>query len=286
MRKLIILLAVLFTSSFANAQFGYIKKKWEIDSLKAQKIVVVLFPDSAYSESVMQAMEDYWNFSDFEFAEDTSMYRYRKTKNYYLLFSKSKGSKNRSRLCSSEEDFNGFVIVNKYSKKIRKENIVAFAHVRNTIDTIDWRTVAITGVQMLKNYLQIVEKAEDEKDFTMNRLIAEYPTEKNLLLDKTLLVQPYTLEMKGKEDPIVLFNGDVEEAFINEIQSKIVSQDYNSLFFYTSKDEKYCHKFVVTTAGSELLYYTTSSPDKCMCTSKELKDLKSMKDKLLKNANK
>lgn len=282
MRKVLIVTFALLFSTLTYAQFGNIKHKWEIDSLKAYKIVVVLFPDSAYSESVMQAMEDYWNFSDFEFAEDTSMYRYKKTKNYYLLFSKSRGSKNKSRLCSSSEDFNGFVITNKYNKKIYPENVVAYAHVRNNIDTIDWQTIAITGVQLLKNYLQVVDKAESEKDFNNNLLFRDYPTEKNLLLDKTLMMQPGSLDMKGKEDPVVLFNGSVEESFIDEIQARIVNQDNNYLYFYTSKDDKYCHKFVLTTAGSELLYYSTTSPDKCGCNSKDLKDLKAMKDRLLK----
>jgi hypothetical protein len=283
MKKLLTLFAAISISTIAFAQFGTIKKKWEIDSLKANKIIVVLFPDSAYSESLMQAMEDYWNFSPFEFAEDTSLYQYKKKKVYYLLFSKSKGSKNRAKLCSSEEDFNGFVITNKYSKKIMKENVVAYAHVKNTIDTGDWKTVAIIGVQLLKNYLMICDKANNENEFAnINRLMSNYPTEKNLLLDKTLLVQIGTMKLEGKEDASALFGGEVELLSDDEINAKIAVQDFNSLYFYTSKDERYIHKLLITTAGSELLYYASGPADKPYITAKDLREIKAMKDKLIK----
>jgi hypothetical protein len=283
MKKLLTLFAAISISTIAFAQFGTIKKKWEIDSLKANKIIVVLFPDSAYSESLMQAMEDYWNFSPFEFAEDTSLYQYKKKKVYYLLFSKSKGSKNRAKLCSSEEDFNGFVITNKYSKKIMKENVVAYAHVKNTIDTGDWKTVAIIGVQLLKNYLMICDKANNENEFAnVNRLMSNYPTEKNLLLDKTLLVQIGTMKLEGKEDASALFGGEVELLSDDEINAKIAVQDFNSLYFYTSKDERYIHKLLITTAGSELLYYASGPADKPYITAKDLREIKAMKDKLIK----
>lgn len=283
MKKLLTLFAAISISTIAFAQFGTIKKKWEIDSLKANKIIVVLFPDSAYSESLMQAMEDYWNFSPFEFAEDTSLYQYKKKKVYYLLFSKSKGSKNRAKLCSSEEDFNGFVITNKYSKKIMKENVVAYAHVKNTIDTGDWKTVAIIGVQLLKNYLMICDKANNENEFAnVNRLMSNYPTEKNLLLDKTLLVQIGTMKLEGKEDASALFGGEVELLSDDEINAKLAVQDFNSLYFYTSKDERYIHKLLITTAGSELLYYASGPADKPYITAKDLREIKAMKDKLIK----
>ncbi len=283
MKKLLTLFAAISISTLAFAQFGTIKKKWEIDSLKSNKIVVVLFPDSAYSESIMQAMEDYWNFSPFEFAEDTSLYQYRKKKVYYLLFSKSKGSKNRAKLCSSEEDFNGFVISNKYSKKIMKENVVAYAHVKNTIDTSDWKTVAMIGVQLLKNYLMICDKANNENEFAnVNRLMSNYPTEKNLLLDKTLLVQTGTIKLEGKEDAPTLFGGDVEVLSDDEINAKLAAQDFNSLYFYTSKDERYIHKLLITAAGSELLYYASGPADKPHINAKDLRDVKAMKDKLIK----
>lgn len=283
MKKLLTLFAAISLSTLAFAQFGTIKKKWEIDSLKANKIVVVLFPDSAYSESVMQAMEDYWNFSPFEFAEDTSLYQYKKKKVYYLLFSKSKGSKNKAKLCSSEEDFNGFVLTNKYSKKIMKENVVAYAHVKNTIDTGDWKTVAMIGVQLLKNYVMICDKANNENEFAnVNRLMSNYPTEKNLLLDKTMLVQTGTMKLEGKEDAPTLFGGDVEVLSDDEINAKLAAQDFNSLYFYTSKDERFIHKLLITAAGSELLYYTSGAADKPHINAKDLREIKAMKDKLIK----
>jgi len=287
MKKILALSATLFITTFAFAQFGTVKNHAIIDSIKANKIIVVLFPDSAYSESIMQAMEDYWNFSPFEFAEDTSMYQYKKSRNFYLLFSKSKGSKNKAKLCSSEEDFNGFVIVNKYNKKIAKDNIVAYAHVKNNIDTGDWKTVSMIGVQLLKNYLQICDKSENEKVYAnVNRLMMDYPSEKNLMLDKTLLVQNGTMKMEGKEDAAQIFGGEVEVLTEDEINAKIAAQDFNSVYFYTSKDEKYLHKLLITSAGSELLYYTTSAPDKPNIVAKDLKELKAIKDKLVKTRGK
>lgn len=284
MKKLLTFCIAYCMAVTAFAQFGYIKKKWELDSIKANKIIVVLFPDSSYSESVMQAMEDYWNFSPYEFAEDTSMYMYKKTRNYYLLFSKSKGSKNKAKLCSSVEDFNGFVITNKYSKKIAKENVVAYAHVKNNIDTADWKTVAKIGVQLLKNYLTICDKAENENEFAnINRLMSNYPSEKNQLLDKNLLIETGNLKLEGKEDASKLFGGEVEILSADEINAKIDAQDYNSLYFYISKDEKYSHKLLITLAGCELMYYSSSAIDKPHISAKELKEVKAMKDKLIKN---
>ncbi|MFN4083419.1 MAG: hypothetical protein ACK4K9_07275 [Bacteroidia bacterium] len=283
MKKILLLFVFAALSLSVFAQFGYIKKKWEIDSIKANKIVVVLFPDSAYSESIMQAMEDYWNFSPFEFAEDTSMYMYKKSRNYYLLYSKGKGSKNKAKLCSSVEDFNGFVITNKYSKKIAKENIVAYAHTKNNIDTSDWKSVAMIGVQLLKNYLNICDKAQNENEFSnINRLMSNYPSEKNQLLDKTLLIQTGTMKLEGKEDATALFGGEVEVLSEDEINPRIEKQDHNSLYFYISKDEKFSHKLLITLAGCELLYYSSSGIDKPHITAKELKEVKSMKDKLIK----
>jgi hypothetical protein len=164
-----------------------------------------------------------------------------------------------------------------------KENVVAYAHVKNTIDTGDWKTVAIIGVQLLKNYLMICDKANNENEFAnVNRLMSNYPTEKNLLLDKTLLVQIGTMKLEGKEDASALFGGEVELLSDDEINAKLAVQDFNSLYFYTSKDERYIHKLLITTAGSELLYYASGPADKPYITAKDLREIKAMKDKLIK----
>jgi hypothetical protein len=89
--------------------------------------------------------------------------------------------------------------------------------------------------------------------------------------------------MKGKEDAMTLFDGDAEEVDVEEIQKAIKWQDNSMLYYYYSKDEKFCNKLVVSAANSELMYFSSESVEKCKCNAKDLKALKEIKDKANKN---
>jgi hypothetical protein len=264
------------------AQFGKIKKKEDVEKFKDTRLVVVLMQDSAYNASIISAMEKYWNFTGFEFAFDTAMQKFKKGDFAFLLFSKSKGSKIRTKVCSSEEDFNGLVITKKFKRRIVPEDVIAQAFCRNFIDTPDWETEMIRGVQMLNNYFNYAIEAKSDGELSENKMMNNYPSDKGLLIDKTLFVEDRQIEMKGKEDKNVLIEGEIEETEIESIQKMIKAQDNMSLYYFYSKDEKFCNKLIISTANSELMYFNSTSSDMCMLVASDLKQVKNIKTEFLK----
>lgn len=103
------------------------------------------------------------------------------------------------------------------------------------------------------------------------------------MVDKKLLIEDKQVELKGKEDLMTLWDGDAEEVDVEEIQKAIRWQDNSVVYYFYSKDEKYCNKLFVSAANSELMYFTSDSPDKCKCNAKDLKELKEMKVKATQN---
>lgn len=277
------LLALLLIAGFTSfAQFGTFKKLEDIERFKDTRLVVVLFPDSAYTSSVIAAVERYWTFTGFEFAEDTALYRYKKGDYAFLYFSKSKGSKIKAKVASSEEDMNAMVITRKFSRRVTPENLLVYGFCSNRIDTTDWEAETTRAIQLMNNYLNAAVQAKSNSDMSPSSMMSDYPSDKTQLVDKKLLIEDKQLELKGKEDGPTLFDGDVEEVDVEEIQKAIKWQDNSYVYFYYSKDEKYCNKLVVSAANSELMYFVTDSPDKCKCNAKDLKALKEIKVKAVK----
>lgn len=287
MKKL--LSSILFTLLFLNAysQFGTFKKKEDLEKFKDSKLIVVMFNDSAYNASVAAAIEKYWSFTAFDFASDEEMTKYRKGNYTFLIFSKAKGSKNKSKLGSSEEDFNGLAILNKFSKRATKENLMAYAFCNNKIDTSDWETEMIRGVQMLNNYFNYAIQVEKDRDLSEGSMMANYPSDKNIIFDKKLLIENGQLLQKGKEEPMDVYGGEVDAEIESEdIQTAIKNQDNSLMYFYYAKDEKSCNKLFVSAANSELMYFSSVAPDKCKCEMKDLKELKAIRDEVSKKNNK
>lgn len=264
------------------AQFGTFKKKDDLEKFKDTRLVVVLFPDSAYSASVIAAVERYWTYTGYEFAEDTALYKYKKGDFAFLYFSKSKGSKIKAKVANSEEDMNALVVTRKFSRRVTPDNLLAFGFCGNKIDTNDWEPEITRAVQLLNNYFNNAVQVKSNGDLSMGSMINDYPSDKMQLVDKKILIEEKQLELKGKEDGPTLFDGDLEEVDKDEISKAIKWQDNSYVYYYFSKDEKYCNKLVVSAANSELMYYTTASPDKCKCTSSDLKALKAIKVKATK----
>jgi hypothetical protein len=282
MKKILFISAIVLFAFNSMAQFGNFKKKEDLEKFKDTRLVVVLFQDSAYSASVIAAVERYWTYTGFEFAEDTALYRYKKGDYAFLYFSKSKGSKIKARVASSEEDMNAMVITKKFSRRVTPDNLLAYGFCGNRIDTPDWEAEATRSVQLINNYLNYAVQAKSNSDLNANSMMSDYPTEKIQLVDKKILIEDKQLDLKGKEDGPTLFDGDLEEVDVEEIQKAIKWQDNSYVYYYYSKDEKYCNKLVLSAANSELMYFATESPDKCKCTSKDLKALKEIKAKAIK----
>jgi len=278
MKKLLPLFFFLVVSIGAFAQFGTFKKKTEIESFKDTKLIAVLYEDSAYSVALMDAIEMYWKFTPYEFAEDFEMKKFAKGNYAFLTFSKSRVSKkNKSKLGSCEEDFNGLIISRKYKRRVAKDDIIAKAFCRNDIDTVDWQSEMVRGVQMLGNYFYVASEAKNDKGMSSNLMMNDYPSNKSLFVDNTLLLEQKTLDLKGKEDAEKLFGAPVEESGLDEIQKAILNQDTKYAYFFTSKDEKNCHKLVVSAQNSEVIYYSQAKLDKCKCDAKDLAALKNIK---------
>ncbi len=282
MKKYALLALLLIVGFTSFAQFGTFKKLEDIERFKDTRLVVVLFPDSAYTSSVIAAVERYWTFTGFEFAEDTALYRYKKGDYAFLYFSKSKGSKIKAKVASSEEDMNAMVITRKFSRRVTPENLLVYGFCSNRIDTTDWEAETTRAIQLMNNYLNTAVQAKSNSDVSPSAMMSNYPSDKTQLVDKKLLIEDKQLELKGKEDGPTLFDGDVEEVDVEEIQKAIKWQDNSYVYFYYSKDEKYCNKLVVSAANSELMYFSTDSPDKCKCNAKDLKALKEIKVKAVK----
>lgn len=279
MKKIINTAALILLSLGAFAQFGTFKKREDLEKFKDTRLIIVLLQDSAYNASVIAAVERYWTFTGYDYAEDTALYRYKKGDYAFLYFSKSKGSKIKAKVAGSEEDMNAFVITKKFTRRITPDILLAYAYSNNKIDTADWEAEATKGIQMLNNYFNYAVQASSDGDLSASKMMNNYPSDKSQLVDKKLLIEDKQIELKGKEDAMVIFDGDVEEVDIEEIQKAIKWQDNSMVYFYYSKDEKYCNKLFVSAANSELLYYTSDSPDKCKCNAKDLKALKEIKVK-------
>jgi hypothetical protein len=267
----------------ASAQFGFFKKKSEIEAFKEKKVIVVLFYDSAYNAAVELAMIRNWKFSSFEVAFDNELLKYKKENVVYLSFSKSKGSKNKAKLGSCEEDYNGLVMLSKFKRKSMPEDILAQAFCSNNIDTSDWEFELQRGVQMMNNYFEYASNAAKDGDITASKMMNNYPSDKSQLLDKKLLVEDKMLELKGKKDAADIFDGEVAEVDRDLIYKAVADQDNSVAYYLWVKDEKYCNKLVISAQNSEIMYYETATPDKCKLNNKDLEALNSIKKNASKN---
>lgn len=273
MKKTTLLLFTLFSITSAFAQVGFKKKKADIEKFKDTRLVIVLAQDSAYNASIKEAVEKYWTFnSGFIFDYDTAMKQYNKPEFSYLYFSKSKGTKIKAKLGTSEIDFNGLVVTTgtKFKKKAAEDELVAGAHCGNLIDTLDWRPELTLAVQMLNNYFNTAIMAENDKGITTKYIAENAPSDKGLL-DQVLMFPLRSLDLKGKEDAAELWGGDVEDVQMTEAYKAIMKRADKLLFFY-SKAEKTCSKIITSTTG-ELVFYKEDSADKCKLDAKDLKEL-------------
>lgn len=290
MKKIIAICLLALISFSASAQFGFFKNKSEIEAFKEKKIVVVLFMDSAYNAAIELAMIRNWKFSSFEVAFDNELLKYKKQEKaqevVFLSFSKSKGSKNKAKLGSCEEDFNGLVVLNKFKRKSLPDDILAQAFCSNNIDTNDWEFELQRGVQMLNNFFEYASNAARDGDIAPSKMMSNYPSDKNQLLDKKLLVEDKMLELKGKKDAAELFDGEVTEVDKDIIYKAVADQDNAVLYYLWVKDEKYCNKLVISAQNSELMYYETATPDKCKLTNKDLEALNATKKNVMKQNSK
>ncbi len=279
MKKSILFLMMCALGTLSIAQFGTFKKKEEIDAFKETTLVIVWMQDSSFNESLYNAVERYWTFGPKEYAEENELKKYNKKDVAFLLFSKSVGSKIKAKLCTSEEDINGLVVARKFKKRIMKEDMVAYSFCSNKMDTADWDGEITRAVQMLNNYFNYASQA-----VTLNssRMMKDYPSDRNLLLDRKLLVEDKMLDIKGKVDAVNLFDAEVVEVGREEIYRAVKSQEDNLLYYVFSKGGKYCNKMVVNAKNSELMWFYSDSPDKCKLSEKDLKALKKMKVDLLK----
>jgi hypothetical protein len=275
MKKIVLFLMPFLISSISYAQFGF-KKQEELDKIKDTRTIVVLNNDSSYNASIKAAVERYWSFTGTLFAYDTALKPYSKGDFTFLVFSKSKGSKIKPKVCTSEEDFNGLQLVTKFKRKALPEEIIAQAYCSNKIDTPEWQSEMIRAVQLLNNYFNYAIEAKGELT------PSNYPTDRSQMMNKKLLIPDKVLQLKGKEDANTILDGETEEVDREDIDKAIVSQDPGTMYFFYSFDEKNCNKLVLTSERSELMYFATDSPEKCSCTAKDLKALKMAKDKASK----
>lgn len=279
MKKLLLGVVSTLLILSASAQIGFKKKKEDLEKFKDTRLVVVLLSDSSYNASIMEAVEKYWTFnSGVEYVYDSLMKTYNKPEFSYLCFSKSKGSKIRAKVGSCEEDFNGLLITTggKFKKKALVDDLVAGAYCGNFIDTFDWRPELTRAVQMLNSYLNNAIEADGDKGLSKSYVIQNAPRDLSLL-EQTLYVPLRTLDLKGKEDAATLYGGEVEEMELDDIYKEIMSRGNNIIYFY-SKDENHCNK-IITSATGELVYLNSSGVDDCKLNAKDLKALKTKKEK-------
>jgi hypothetical protein len=287
MRKTIALMAMaLMLSAGVKAQFGgYATKKADIEKFKDSRLIVVLFNDSTYNASIKAAVEKYWTFNaGFEFVHDSVMKPYNKPEYSFLTFARSKKSnKIKLKLCSSDDDFNGLIVTNKYRKRSKIEEILAEGFCSNVIDTTDWYPEMVRAVQMLNNYFNYAVQAESDKEVTQGYMMSNYHGDYGLLNGKKLVVELGMLQMKGKEDATALYGNDVEEVDRDEINKAILTQDPELVYMFHSYDEKFCSKLFISAANSELMFFVSGGLEDCKCVAKDLKAFKGKIDKANKD---
>lgn len=271
----------LFSSFYSFAQFGFVKKA-EIEAIKDTRIVIVLNADSAYSAAVQTAMQRYWSFNTgYVFVQDSMLKPYLKKPEYsFLVFSKSKGSRIKTKVCTAETDINGILLAKSFKRKIAAADMVAIGLCSNTIDTSDWYPELVRGIQMLDFYMNHALQAKDDRAISESFILKNYPTDKNVLSGQTLLYEKKVLNIKPNEDAAVIWDGDIDELVDNDgIYEAILKQDPTKAYYYQVQDEKYCNKLVVSAQNSELMYFDSSGRDNCKLTAKDLKALKAIKEK-------
>jgi hypothetical protein len=265
------------------AQFGFVKKS-EIDVVKDSRIIVVLFNDSNYNASIERAFERHWKFNGgYQFVADTMLKQFQNKPEYiYLVFSKSKASnKLKIKACNSEDDMNGIVLTKKFKRKITNDVLIANAFCSNRMDTTDWYPEMVRAVQLMNNFFDLAAMAKDDKSISISSMSSNYPTDKTTLNNKTLYVLKSDNGLVGKEDGSQLWGDSFEELDErDELNALILNQNPDALYFFSVKDALYCNKFIVSAAGSELMYYASAkATDPCKCTAKDIKALRELRNK-------
>jgi hypothetical protein len=284
MKKYLLVIAVFCTALFAHAQFGFVKKP-EIERIKDTRVVVVLNADSSYNASIQAAMQKYWTFnSGYVFVSDTMLKPFMKKPEYsFLVFSKSKGSRLKVKVCSAESDINGLLLAKSFKRKVPSDDMVAIGYCSNTIDTADWWPEMVRGVQMLNGYLNIAIEGKDDRAISESFLMSNYPTDKAVMTSQTLLYEKKLLDIKASEDVPTLWDGEADELVDRDaIYQAILHQDQTRCYYMQVQDEKYCNKMVISANGSELMYFNSTGRDNCKLTAKDLKNLKTIKMKAQK----
>jgi hypothetical protein len=281
MRKLLLATIVLFLfTPLTKAQFGF-KTQADIEAFKDSRLVVVLFADSSYNAAIKMAVQKYWNFTgSFEFVYDSNMKAYNKPEFSYLTFARSKKSnKIKAKLCSTEDDFNGLIITNKFKKRSKIDEIIANAYCSNYIDTVDWYPEMVRAVQILNNYFVYAIQAKNDREITPHAMMSDYPADLTTISNKRLIYLDLMLELKGKEDASEIFGNEVVEVGRKDVNKAILTQDPDIIYVYTVFNEKYCDKIFVSAANSEVLHFTSGPADKCKITARDLKAFRQRIDK-------
>jgi hypothetical protein len=284
MKPKIMLLAALLLGGVLStyAQFGYPDtKKTDIEKFKDNRLIVVLYADSAYNASVKAAVERFWTFnSGFEFVNDTMMKAYNKPEYAYMMFAKSKKSvKIKAKLGSSEDDFNGLIITTKYRKRAKFLEIIANGFCGNVIDTTDWYPELVRSVQMINNYFNYAIQAKGDKEITPSYMMSNCPGDLQTIYNKKLLVETGKILMKGKEDASFIYGNEVEEVDRDDIYKAILTQDPEVVYVFSVFTEKFCDKIFVSAANSEVMHYVSGGVEDCKCVAKDLKNFKQRIDK-------
>jgi len=284
MKSVILFLAIIFASLSSQAQFGF-QKKTEIENIKDTRVVVVMYSDSSYNASIQAAMQKYWTFNTgYIFVSDTNMKQYSKKPEYsFLVFSKGKGSKNKIKANTAENDINGLLLAKTYKRKIAADDMVAIGYCENQIDTQDWYPQVVRAVQLLNYYMNLAIEGKDDRAISESFLMNNYPTDKGVMSSQTLMYEKKILDIKPSEEVNKLWDGESEEQIDKDaIYQAILTQDQTKCYYFQVQDEKNCIKLVLSAAGSELMYYNTTGRDHCKLTDKDLKGLKKIKDKAAK----
>ena len=139
---------------------------------------------------------------------------------------------------------------------------------------------------MLNNYFEYAMNATRDGDITAAKMMSDYPSDKNLLLDKKLLIEDKTLALKGKKNAPDIFDAEVEEVDRDVIYRAILDQDNATVYSLLVKDEKFCTKLILTSQNSEVMYYQTSNPETCKLNNKDLEALAAIKKEAMKKNSK
>lgn len=249
-------------SLMASAQFGYQSKK-DLEKIKQTELIVVLTDDTAdmFNKCIQKVMPAHWKLTSVKYMNAQAAAEYAKKGDgfTFMVLVKCAGARLKSKAMTSELETTGLLLTNTFKKgKIPFTHALASALFDSKFGPTpaEYEAQCLRAVQLLTNYLNIVEAAAGDKDIYYETMQRKYPGDKSLLEGKKLLVDK-KLVLDEKQQMLIEKNYPGEVVFTDAatIAKAILNQEENAIYFAAPAFELDTHLMFITAKGSHILWY-------------------------------